>query len=119
VSYNRIVHDLDVVNGTLVHHLSMLEQHDMIFAMREGFHKRFYPKHINVPERPYLSEIQEMVLKEVLMNPGSTQVEVAHALGKPEQVVHYHIRQLTKAGLIRRVKKGRKFLCYPSKKASP
>jgi predicted transcriptional regulator len=112
-SYNRIMHSVGVRNGTLVHHLKMLERHGLVYSKRDGIYKRFYPKRMKVPKRPYLSEIQEMILETIEENPDMTQGEVAETLGKPGQVVHYHCRQLAKAGLIKRKKVGRTYRCRP------
>lgn len=111
-SYNRIMHQLGVRNGTLAHHLRMLEHHEMVYGQRDGIHKRFFPSRMKTPKRPYLTELQELILDTVKENPGATQVDIARKLDRPKQVVHYHMRHLSKAGMIRRVKKGRKFKCY-------
>jgi predicted transcriptional regulator len=110
-SYNRIMHELGVRNGTLVHHLKMLERHDMIYARRDGIYKRFFPRKLKVPKKAYLSGIQEMILKTITDNPGISQVDIAKELDKPKQVVHYHCRQMAKGGIIRRKKVGRTFKC--------
>jgi DNA-binding MarR family transcriptional regulator len=47
-------------------------------------------------------------------NSGSTQQEIADALGLPKQTVNYNVDQLRKAGQITTERDGRTSRCYPA-----
>ena len=121
VCYNEIMKKLDMRNGTLSHHLHMLEKTEMIKSRREGIRYRaFYPAEIKFPqeERYRLSDFQLKILKIVKEDEGIQQKDIAKKLGKKPQTINYNIKILQQAGLIKVRKKGRETGCYILKESS-
>lgn len=100
--YNLIKQDLDLHNGTLVHHLDTLERNGFIRSARDGTLKRFFPGDQKVPEgRFYLSPIQDSMARYIGANPGVSQADLSRGLYIEPHIVKYHIRLLRQANLLR------------------
>ncbi|MBN1861563.1 MAG: winged helix-turn-helix transcriptional regulator [Candidatus Thermoplasmatota archaeon] len=115
VHYNNIKKSLDVGNGTLAHHLSMLEKTGLIKSRQEGLRYRlFYPIEMKFPEvRKYmLSEFQIMLLKIIEEKPGITQKEIVRMQEESQQTVSYNLKELEKVREILSLKKNGKKLYY-------
>ena len=115
VHYNQIRRGIDVKNGTLSYHLSVLEKTELIKSRREGVRYRaFYPTNMKFPkkERFRLTEFQISIIDVIKENPGITQKQIAKKLGKKPQTINYNIKVLEQANLIDVLKKGRKTTCY-------
>jgi len=113
--YNEILKKLGVKNGTLSHHLYMLEKMGMIKSRREGMRYRaFYPTGIKFPEREKyrLTDLQIAILNKIKEREGITQKEIAIELKEKKQKINYNIKVLKRIGKIRIKKKGRKTHCY-------
>ena len=116
VHYNQIRRGIDVKNGTLSYHLSVLEKTELIKSRREGLRYRaFYPTGMKFPkvERFRLTELQISILDVINKNSGINQKEIANKLDKKPQTINYNIKILEQAGLIEVRKQGRKTGCYP------
>jgi len=116
VHYNQIRRGIDVKNGTLSYHLSVLEKTELIKSRREGLRYRaFYPTGMKFPkvERFRLTELQINILDVINKNNGIDQKEIANKLDKKPQTINYNIKVLDQAGLIEVRKQGRKTGCYP------
>ena len=117
VHYNQIRRGIDVKNGTLSYHLSVLEKTELIKSRREGVRYRvFYPTGMKFPkkERFRLTEFQIQIINIIKENEGINQKEIALKLDKKPQTINYNIKILEQAELIKIVKKGRKTFCYPN-----
>ncbi len=115
VHYNQIRRGIDVKNGTLSYHLSVLEKTELVKSRREGLRYRaFYPTGMKFPkeQRFRLTEFQISILNIIKENAGTTQKEIALKLGKKPQTINYNIKVLAQADLIDVIKKGRKTVCY-------
>jgi len=115
VHYNQIRRGMDVKNGTLSYHLSVLEKTELIKSRREGLRYRaFYPTGMKFPkeQRFRLTEFQISILNIIKENGGITQKEIAMKLGKKPQTINYNIKVLAQADIIEVIKKGRKTVCY-------
>ena len=115
VHYNQIRRGMDVKNGTLSYHLSVLERTELIKSRREGLRYRaFYPTGMKFPkeQRFRLTEFQISILNIIKENEGITQKEIAIKLGKKPQTINYNIKVLAQADIIEVIKKGRKTVCY-------
>jgi DNA-binding MarR family transcriptional regulator len=118
VHYNQIRRGIDVKNGTLSYHLSVLEKTELIKSRREGVRYRaFYPTGMKFPEveRFRLTELQICILDVINENSGIDQKEIAIKLEKKPQTINYNIKVLEQAGLIKVMKQGRKTSCYLNK----
>ena len=127
--YRSIMNKLELKNGTLVHHLTRLEQEELIKSERDGLYKRFYPVGMKVPRSNVgmfypdgtvtynisdrqVSEIQMEILKALNENPGISQKNISELIGESRRVVNYHVKLLSKAKLIKVHRDGRETKCY-------
>jgi DNA-binding MarR family transcriptional regulator len=107
-NYSSIKRALNVGNGTLTHHLYILEREGFVTSRVDGRYKRFYPVGLKKEKRAKMSMIQKVLLKMIKQNPNMSQTEIAVTLETSKQVVNYHIKMLEKFGMIRIAKKGAK-----------
>ena len=122
VHYNQIRRGIDVKNGTLSYHLSVLEKTELIKSRREGLRYRaFYPTGMKFPkeQRFRLTEFQIKIIDIIKVNEGISQKEIAIKLGKKPQTINYNIKVLEQADLIEVIKKGRKTVCYKKEPIEP
>ncbi len=112
--YNSIKKKLALNNGALTYHLRTLEEQKFIKSMPDGIYKRFYPVDMKVPRINGLGmySMQGRILMIISQHPGIIQKDVAAALGASQQIISYHIKQLTDEGLIRAERRGKTFRCY-------
>jgi predicted transcriptional regulator len=109
-NYTAIKKTLGLANGTLVYHLKILKEENLIRAVSEGRYKRFYPMGSDKLDmsRIYghegtqmLTELEKKIIEKIEEEPEISQVEVAKSLGVSRQVVSYHIIKLAKAGVLK------------------
>ncbi|MEM4728227.1 MAG: choice-of-anchor T family protein [Thermoplasmata archaeon] len=113
--YLAIQEHLELENGVLAYHLKVLEREDYIVSVRDGIYKRFYPRHMKIPRREReLTRIQQDILSALKNNPGTSQSGLARMLGESKQVIAYHIRVLSRAGLVRVEREGQLTRCFVS-----
>lgn len=112
--YSQIKRDLSLPNGSLVHHLRVLEQGEKIKSRRDGRFRRFYTRGTQIPvtNGGVLSEVQKRITDSAKDLPGITQKEMASVLGIHQSSVSYQMGKLEERGLIRTEKKGRKVHYY-------
>ncbi|MBA3043934.1 helix-turn-helix transcriptional regulator, partial [archaeon] len=77
-------------------------------------YRRFYPKDMKIPTMDItsLSKMQLSIINKILEKPDTTQNEIAKSVGESKQVVNYHLKVLSKAGVVRLRREGRKTRCY-------
>lgn len=92
---------LDLGNGVVRHHLSVLEKVGLVTRHREGLKHTCYPA-ARVPPRPVveLIPIQQAILDELLYRPGLSQRELSRRLGLNHRTLHRHIHKLKEKGLV-------------------
>jgi predicted transcriptional regulator len=105
-NYSSIKKAMGVENGTLTHHLYILEREGFVSSRVDGRNKRFYPAGVTREKKTKASMIQKAILKMIRQGPDLTQTEIAEALGTSKQVVNYHIKSLQKIGLLSVAKNG-------------
>ena len=111
--YNLIKQDLELHNGTLIHHLDTLERNGFIRSSRDGTLKRFFPGDGKLPEgRPYLSPIQESITRYIGANPGVSQADLSRGLFIEPHIVKYHVKLLRDARLLRVMEDGNRTRLY-------
>ncbi|MFQ5883468.1 MAG: NosD domain-containing protein [Thermoplasmata archaeon] len=112
--YNQIKRDLGLANGSLVHHLTILEKGEKIKSRRDGRFRRFYTMGTQIPvtNGGILTEVQKRIVDAVKDVPGMTQKEMATLLGVHQSSINYQMRRLEERGLIRVERKGRKIHYY-------
>lgn len=112
--YNQIKRDVGLANGSLVHHLTILEKAGKIRSRRDGRFRRFYTTRTRIPRTNggILTEVQKRVVDAVKDIPGVTQKEISSLLGVHQSSVNYQMTKLEERGLIRVERKGRKVHYY-------
>ncbi|TET90207.1 MAG: ArsR family transcriptional regulator [Methanomassiliicoccales archaeon] len=112
--YNSIREKLKVTNGTLSHHLRMLEIQGFIKSRKESIYRRFYPIEMKFPRDRgvKLSDLQITILGLMKGKSAPTQKEILHTLGISQQVASYNLRILTRKGFVQMRKDGRKRKYY-------
>ncbi len=115
----RIATELEMSYGTLTYHVYRLEKEGFITSRAQGAFKRFFPATGGVKrqssDRPLETElrgVEREIYDYMGANPGTTQSDIAKALGLSRQALHYHVKKLDKRGFLRKVTQGRETLCY-------
>jgi predicted transcriptional regulator len=106
---------LGIGNGTLSHHLYVLEKTNMIKSRREGFrHRAFYTASLKYPdeEKFRFTRLQSEIMKLIGENNGITEKEIMLKLGEKQQTISYNIKMLQRKNIIRLEQKGREIYCY-------
>ncbi len=99
--YNSIKSALGLNNGTLAHHLHVLERERFVKSIKDGRYRRFFPWGTRVTKGAHLTKIQELIVDIIRENPGRTQREIARRLGVTQPAVSYHVNKLIELGKIR------------------
>ncbi|UCG70886.1 MAG: winged helix-turn-helix transcriptional regulator [Thermoplasmata archaeon] len=117
-NYNSIKRALGLNNGTLAHHLKVLEKAEIIQSKQDGMFKRFYPAGMRIPHDngSEISEMQRILLVKIADSPGISQKEIAKLLGMSKGVINYHVKVLHGKQLLQMKKRGRKTHCYVNSK---
>ena len=97
---------LDLKNGTLAYHLTVLEKEDIVISVRDGKFRRFFPAGMKLSEAAYPSKIEESILDIIRETPGITLKDIASLLGASSPTVRYHIRKLEEMNLVRKERYG-------------
>jgi len=106
---------LGIGNGTLSHHLRMLEKMNMIKSKQEGFrHRAFYVADMQYSDAEQLrfTKLQSDIINIIKENNGITQKEIVAKLGEKQQTISYNIKMLQRKNIIRLEKKGRERYYY-------
>jgi predicted transcriptional regulator len=116
-NFTQLRDHFDLHNGTLSHHLNVLENHSVIESFRAGRQRLFYPcraERAGVVARPLVtSEVQQQIVMLIKDEPGITQSMIATRLDMSRQKVNYHVNALTRQALIRIERSGRITRLFP------
>jgi len=108
---------LGLHNGTLAHHINILENNNMITSHRSGRQRLFFPfgGSINSTIRNSLitNKTQKEIIQIVKENPGITQSMISQQLGMSRQKINYHVNSLSNNSVLRIEKQGRITRLYP------
>lgn len=112
--YNAIKQALGLTNGSLAHHLKTLEREEFIKSRKFGLYRRFYPKHMRIPEDGdfRMNAVQRHIVDVIDEHPGITQKEIASEMNITPPTVNYHIGILASAKMIRVIREGRRTMCF-------
>jgi DNA-binding MarR family transcriptional regulator len=117
-SFSDLRRELGLSNGTLVHHLRILEAQEYVKPVRDGFRTRFYVRGPKIVPTSYLTRTQIQLLDAIGANPGLTQKELSLVLGLPRESVSYHTKQLAQTGKLE-IKQDGKWRRYWPSPAAP
>lgn len=112
-NYSSIKQKLTLTNGALAYHLKVLERDQDIRSERDGVLKRFYPYEGKVTKEVLeLSKLQKRIRNIIKNHLGITQTRISKELDTSVQKVHYHIRLMEDARVIRLERDGNRTKCY-------
>jgi predicted transcriptional regulator len=115
--FNAIKAALNLKNGTLAHHLRILEREKIVKSAKDGKYRRFFPAGMKITEKAYLTKIEKLIMSIVRETPGITRKDIAGRLGMSRPAVSYHINKLKKSRKIRTEKRGMSLKHYVRKPA--
>ena len=108
---------LGLHNGTLAHHINILENNNMITSHRSGRQRLFFPFGGSINSTIRNSLITNKTQKEIILmvkeNPGITQSMISQQLGMSRQKINYHVNSLSNNSVLRIEKQGRITRLYP------
>jgi len=110
--FRDILGSLDLANGVVVYHLSVLEREGAIVSRKEGRLRRYLPSGRGVALPPALTGTQQQALVFIRDSPGLSQKELGELIGAPKQTVADVVKGLVDKGLVTKVKQGRSMTLF-------
>lgn len=113
-NYSELKNNLDLNDGSLVHHLKILEREEKIYSKKLGKYKLFY---ISTYRRQpnigiYLSPFHKRILEIITTQPGIVPKKLSKILDRSQSDISYHLSELTRNGFLEKRKKGRNIHYY-------
>ena len=115
-NFKQLKDKFSLHNGTLAHHINILENHDIITSHRSGRQRLFFPMGINQEiSRVSLvtNETHRNIMDIVKNTPGITQAMISKQLDMSRQKVNYHVNSLVDKAFLKIEKQGRITRLYP------
>lgn len=105
--------------GTVVYHLGVLEKMAYVASVREGRHRRYFPKgehhhRLHAPLALMKNPATSKVFEAIRVNPGIKQKELSHLLGLAPSTVNWHVGRLQGANLVVKTAAGRAVVYHVS-----
>jgi len=105
-------------NGTLAHHINILENHGIITSHRSGRQRLFFPfgstNKAKIRTSLITNETQKKIIVIVKDNPGITQSMISQRLNVSRQNINYHVNSLVANSILNIEKQGRITRLYPT-----
>ena len=105
-------------NGTLSHHINILENHGIITSHRSGRQRLFFPfgstNKTKIRTSLITNETQKKIIEIVKDNPGITQSMISQRLNVSRQKINYHVNSLVTNSILNIEKQGRITRLYPT-----
>jgi DNA-binding transcriptional ArsR family regulator len=113
-NYSELKRNLDLNDGSLVHHLRILEREEKIYSKKMGKYKLFYVSSYRrqASIRDYISPFQLRIVELILENPGIVPKKLSRILDRSQTDMSYHLSELSRNGLLEKRKKGRNIHYY-------
>ena len=115
-NFKQLKDKFSLHNGTLAHHINILENHEIITSHRSGRQRLFFPMGVN-QEISRISlvtnETQRNIMSIVKDTPGITQAMISKQLNMSRQKVNYHVNSLVDKAFLKIEKQGRITRLYP------
>jgi len=119
-SYVDIKRNLQLNNGTLTHHLNVLERDGRIRSKNQGTRKLFFAEGARVPEDGGgMHEVQQQILKHLEESGGLAVSDVAGVIGISRQLAIYHLRDMSRKGLVRIERRAFRIVAYAESPGPP
>ena len=117
-NFTELKEGLGLHNGTLAHHIYILENHQMITSQRSGRQRLFFPfgstKKAGIRTLLVTNETQKEIIEIVKNNPGITQSMISQRLDVSRQKINYHVNSLVANSILNLEKQGRITRLYPT-----
>lgn len=116
-NFTLLKEKLGLHNGTLAHHLNILETNQMIASHRSGRQRLFFPygssNNTNIRNSLITNPTQKNIIQIVKENPGITQSMISRQLGMSRQKINYHVNSLSNNSILKVERQGRITRLYP------
>jgi predicted transcriptional regulator len=116
-NFTQLKEKLGLHNGTLAHHLHILENHKTITSHTSGRQRLFFPfgseNRINISNSLITNITQKKIINIVKGNPGITQSMISQQLKVSRQKINYHVNSLVSNSIVKIEKQGRITRLYP------
>ena len=117
-NFKQLKERFDLHNGTLAHHINILENHNMITSHRSGRQRLFFPfgniNRLETRAALITNKTQKEIVDIVKQNPGITQSMISQHLSVSRQKINYHVNSLASKAYLKIEKQGRITRLYPS-----
>ena len=117
-NFKQLKERFDLHNGTLAHHINILENHNMITSHRSGRQRLFFPfgnsNRLETRAALITNKTQKEIVDIVKQNPGITQSMISQHLAVSRQKINYHVNSLASKAYLKIEKQGRITRLYPS-----
>lgn len=91
---------LNLSNGTMLHHVKMLRQANLLRVVKQGNVARLFRAGPRLQPSPYVPAVRKQILTRIQESPGPTQRQLAEMLQLSERMISYHVRTLEEQGFI-------------------
>ncbi len=113
-SFSEVRDVMGLKNGAASYHLSVLERQGFLHSESRRRHRWYYANgDVTLWKELPISSIQQSILDEVRRVPGVGVRELARTVNRRPSSVSDNVKALTREGLIRTERTGRKLQCYP------
>ena len=116
-NFTLLKEKLGLHNGTLAHHLNILETNQMIASYRSGRQRLFFPfgssNNNDIRHSLITNPTQKNIIHIVKENPGITQSMISQKLGMSRQKINYHVNSLSNNSILKVERQGRITRLYP------
>ena len=116
-NFTLLKEKLGLHNGTLAHHLNILETNQMIASHRSGRQRLFFPfgssNNSDIRHSLITNPTQKNIIQIVKENPGITQSMISQKLGMSRQKINYHVNSLSNNSILKVERQGRITRLYP------
>jgi PKD repeat protein len=111
--YNSIKKALKLSDGSFAHHIHVLEREGIVKSVRDGTHRRFYPRDMRILDNGgSLKKSQLLIIDKIRETPGISQKDIASLLGVSSATINYHLKELIGLGIIKAERAGMKMRYY-------
>ena len=117
-NFTQLKEKFGLHNGTLAHHINILENHKIIVSQRSGRQRLFFPfgstNSAKIRTSLVTNNTQKEIIEIVKDNPGITQAMISQMLNVSRQKINYHVNSLVSKSILNIEKQGRITRLYPT-----
>ena len=117
-NFTQLKEKFGLHNGTLAHHINILESHKIITSQKSGRQRLFFPfgstNSANIRTSLITNHTQKEIIEIVKDNPGITQTIISQRLNVSRQKINYHVNSLVSKSILNIEKQGRITRLYPT-----